>query len=117
MTSFIKKILPLLILVAPLAHADILKCNGTYSNGNPMHVIFDQNSNVLNVDGDVHSVVTSNPGNEGLATEDFENENGKMVYIAIVNNNNSNLNLKIFEQQNNNKSALVDVVHLTCSKV
>ncbi len=114
MSKYIIYILSILFVFSAPAQADVLKCMGVYNNGNPMHVVYDESANLLDVDGDIHSIQSHIPNN-GFATQDFENSSGKTVYISF-NNNNKNIYLQVIEPLKQGINKLIDTVHLSCVK-
>lgn len=98
-----------------MVYATVLKCTGMYTNGDILHLFFDDKSNTINVDGDIHKIESSTVGNNGLATENFQNKNGKTVYLSLVNDKGQ-LDLKIFEPQKAGADKLTHVIHLACTK-
>lgn len=115
MLRYITFSLLMLLIISPQSRADIFKCIGNYNNGHPMHVIYDKNANILDVDGNVHSIQSDTMSNDVLATQNFQNSGGKIVYISIINNN-KDLSLQIIEPQKEGKAKLIQTVHLACDR-
>lgn len=112
MSSFIKLSLLSLLFVASVSQATIMKCTGMYDNGDPVHILFDDQSMTLNFDGTVHKITGTTENKKGLTTENFKNDNDEEVYISFVNDD-GDLYIKLFKAKNDD---LIDTIHLACTK-
>ena len=73
----------MLLLCSINARAESSICNGTWENGQPVHVVVDWDRGNVNVNGVVTKIF--NATSEGIFTTQHMNKFGHLVSFAIVN--------------------------------
>ncbi len=66
------------------AYAESFQCVGMDGEGNKINVLYDEDTMTINVNGQILKVTNGTQGKNGVATEDFTDDNGKKVYVSLV---------------------------------
>lgn len=89
-----------------------MKCNGTDTAGNSVYLIGDSNSQAVNINGDILTIVGKTRNNQGVVTQNFITVSGVLVYDSLVPVNNTNLTIYQF---NAVTQALLAQVFMSCN--
>lgn len=68
--------LTLMLISSMSVYAAAYRCAGMDSAGDKVNVIYDEGTNTVNVDGTVLKVEAATNGKNGVATENYELEDG-----------------------------------------
>ena len=92
--------------------ASYVKCSGTDTAGNSVYLITYPNSSIVNINGDMLSVVGKTNNGQGVVTQNFLSVYGVLVYDALVPINNNSLTIYQF---NAVTQALLAQAWLSCN--
>ena len=73
-----------------------MRCNGTDTAGNSVYLITYSNSSVVNINGDMLSIVGKSNNGQGVVTQNFLSVFGVLVYDSLVPVNNTTLTIYQF---------------------
>jgi hypothetical protein len=66
------------------AYASTHKCVGMDGEGAQINVLYDEDTNTINVNGTVLKITAGTQGKNGVASEDYKMEDGEDVYVTLV---------------------------------
>lgn len=92
--------------------ASYMYCNGTDTAGQNVYLIAYSNSSVVNINGDILSIVGLTRNGQGVVTENFISVSGVLVYDSIVPINDDSLTIYQFNAVTNK---LLAQAWLVCS--
>lgn len=109
MKTLYSLILTLFFIAA--AHAGSYKCDGTDSDGKPLHVVYNEDAMTLTVNGDVLKVVAPTKGKNGVATEDYDDTDGTKTYISLVTEGKDKI---VYREMRSKDDKELEVVNMNC---
>lgn len=121
MTTFSKLCYLLLILLPlntladnmPKEFSSQLLCSGLYADGEMAHVLYDPLSSTLNLNTNLHKIVSASVDNNGYNTEKFTNAKGLSIYFSLIETKDNKIELLIYDA---NTNKLRSGIELACHK-
>lgn len=71
-------------VMSTATYADAYRCVGLDGEGNKINVLYDEKTNTVNINGTILKVEAGTQGKNGVATENYETEDGEEVYASLV---------------------------------
>jgi hypothetical protein len=88
-------------------HAEAYRCVGLDGTGAKINVLYDEGTNTVNINGEVLKVESGTHGNNGVATENYELEDGTEVYASLVVEDKGKIILRQYKAKNDEVLATV----------
>ena len=73
-----------LLILSSTSFAASYKCVGLDGEGNKINVLYDEDTSTVNVNGHILKIEAGTNGKNGVATEDFKNDDDVEVYYSLV---------------------------------
>ncbi len=109
----IKMKLMVVVMLTTLASTSVLaesyRCIGMDPTGKVMHVLFDDETDTLNVNGTILKVEAPTKAKNGFATEDYELENGKKAYVSLVVEDKDKIVMRQMDAKTDDELSKVDL--------
>lgn len=95
------------ILCVSNAMADSFKCVGMDGDGNKIHVLYDEDTKTVNINGNILKIESGTVGENGIATENYKTEDDGEVYASLVVEDKNSIVLRQFNAEDDKELAVV----------
>lgn len=104
--SFVLLFISSLLFVSNV-FADSFRCVGMDGEGNKIHVLYDEGTKTVNINGQILKVESETVGKNGVATENYMTEDDDEVYASLVVEDKNNIVLRQFRAKDDKELAVV----------
>jgi hypothetical protein len=106
-TTLLSATLLLILTHSTNVYAEAYRCVGLDGEGNKVNVLYDESTETINVNGHVLKIEAATNGKNGMATEDFERDDGTKAYISLVVEGKNKIILRQFQSADDKELAIV----------
>jgi hypothetical protein len=99
----------LLCVLSSCAFADSYRCVGMDSHGKKINVLYDEGTSSINVNGTILKVEAPTQGKNGVATEEYELEDGTKAYVSLVVEGKNKIVMRQMDAKTDEEIATVDL--------
>lgn len=89
--------------------AQTFTCVGMDPTGKKINVIYDEDTATINVNGTILKIQAATNAHNGVATEDYELDNGKKAYVSLVVEDKDKIVVRQMDSKTDDELSKVDL--------
>ncbi len=111
MRNFLFQICTLLsvMCLSTASVAQTFTCVGMDPTGKKINLIYDEDTSTINVNGTLLKIQAATNAHNGVATEDYEIENGKKAYVSLVVEDKDKIVVRQMDSKNDDELSKVEL--------